>query len=386
MKVPLLDLRAQYGSLKSELDAAILRIAESQHFILGREVEALERDMESYVEVKHALGVSSGTDALLLALMALGVGPDDEVIVPTFSFFATAGTVSRLGARPVFVDIDPDSYNIDPAAIAAAITPRTRAIVPVHLYGQSADMDPIMAIARAHGLAVVEDAAQAIGVRYKDGRPVGSIGTVGCFSFFPSKNLGAFGDGGLITTNDSELFERMKIMRVHGGERRYYHSVIGGNFRLDEIQAAVLNVKLPHLDAWSRRRRENAARYDELFRAAGLAAEHGTDSGNHPIVLPSRSFEESGVQNDHIFNQYVIRARDRDALRPFLTEREIGNEVYYPVPFHLQECFADLGYRAGQFPNAERAAAEVLALPVYPELDPAQIEYVVSSIADFYTK
>ncbi len=389
MKVPLLDLRSQYSSLKPELDAAILRVAESQHFILGKEVETLERSMERYNEVGHALGVSSGTDALLLALMALGVGSGDEVIVPTFSFFATAGVVSRLNARPVFVDIDPRTFNIDPEGIAAAITDRTRAIVPVHLYGQSADMDRIMSIAAERGVAVVEDAAQAIGVRYKDGRPVGSIGTVGCFSFFPSKNLGAFGDGGLVTTNDPELYERLRIMRVHGGERRYYHSVIGGNFRLDEIQAAVLNVKLPHLDDWSRRRAENAARYDELFRAAGLAAPAGEETAgdekrDFPIALPLRSYESSDVPNSHIFNQYVIRATRRDALRAHLSEREIGNEVYYPVPFHLQECFGDLGYKQGDFPEAERAAAEVLALPVYPELTDEQIRFVVDSMREFY--
>jgi dTDP-4-amino-4,6-dideoxygalactose transaminase len=384
MKVPLLDLRSQYASLKADLDAALLRVAESQYFILGKEVETLERGMERYLEVKHALGVSSGTDALLLALMALGIGPGDEVIVPTFSFFATAGVVSRLGATPVFVDIDPDSYNIDPDAIAAAITERTRGIVPVHLYGQSADMDRINAIAGERGIPVIEDAAQAIGVRYKDGRPVGGIGTVGCFSFFPSKNLGAFGDAGLVTTNDTALFEKMKIMRVHGGERRYYHSVIGGNFRLDEIQAAVLNVKLPHLDEWSRGRSRNADRYDELFRQAGLAAPEGSNPEDYPVSVPLRVFEGTGVPNSHIFNQYVIRAKDRDALRAHLAERGIGNEVYYPVPFHLQECFAGLGYRAGDFPHAERASVEVLALPVYPELTDEQISYVADSMREFY--
>jgi dTDP-4-amino-4,6-dideoxygalactose transaminase len=384
MKVPLLDLRSQYASLKADLDAALLRVAESQYFILGKEVETLERGMERYLEVKHALGVSSGTDALLLALMALGIGPGDEVIVPTFSFFATAGVVSRLGATPVFVDIDPDSYNIDPDAIAAAITERTRGIVPVHLYGQSADMDRINAIAGERGIPVIEDAAQAIGVRYKDGRPVGGIGTVGCFSFFPSKNLGAFGDAGLVTTNDTALFEKMKIMRVHGGERRYYHSVIGGNFRLDEIQAAVLHVKLPHLDEWSRGRSRNADRYDELFRQAGLAAPEGSNPEDYPVSVPLRVFEGTGVPNSHIFNQYVIRAKDRDALRAHLAERGIGNEVYYPVPFHLQECFAGLGYRAGDFPHAERASVEVLALPVYPELTDEQISYVADSMREFY--
>jgi dTDP-4-amino-4,6-dideoxygalactose transaminase len=341
--------------------------------------------MEEYLGVRHALGVSSGTDALLLALMALNIGPGDEVIVPTFSFFATAGTVCRTGARPVFVDIEPDTWNIDPAAIEAAITPRTRAIMPVHLYGQSAAMEPILRIASAHGIAVVEDAAQAIGVRYSDNRPVGGIGTVGCFSFFPSKNLGAFGDGGLVTTNDTALYERMKIMRVHGGERRYYHSVIGGNFRLDEIQAAVLNVKLPRLDGWSAARRENAARYDALFQAHGVSQGpgHANFNEHNRVLTPASVFAQSGVANHHIFNQYVIRVERRAELRELLAERGIGNEVYYPVPFHLQECFADLGYAQGQFPVAEQAASEVLALPVYPELTGEQIEYVVSTIAEF---
>ncbi|MBS1914376.1 MAG: DegT/DnrJ/EryC1/StrS family aminotransferase [Bacteroidetes bacterium] len=385
MTVPLLDLKAQYASLKEELDDAVLRVSASQYFILGPEVTAMERAMEEYLEVRHALGVSSGTDALLLALMALGVGAGDEVIVPTFSFFATAGVVARLGAKPVLVDVEPDTLNIDPAAVARAITARTRAIVPVHLYGQSADMDPLMALGAEHGVPVIEDAAQAIGVRYRDGRRVGSIGTVGCFSFFPSKNLGAFGDGGLVTTNDTALYERMKIMRVHGGERRYYHSVIGGNFRLDEIQAAVLNVKLPYLDGWSAARRANAARYNALFTEMGLNdGTPSSDLGAHGIVLaPVERYAASGVEHHHIFNQYVIRAERRDDLRGWLTSRSIGNEVYYPVPFHLQECFAGLGYKHGDFPVAEKAAAEVLALPVYPELTVGQIEYVASSIAEF---
>lgn len=386
MTVPLLDLKAQYASLKEELDRAVIRVAESQYFILGPEVTALERAMEEYLGVKHALGVSSGTDALLLALMGLDIKEGDEVIVPTFSFFATAGTVTRLGAKPVFVDIDPRSYNIDPAAIERAITPRTKAIIPVHLYGQSAAMTPIMELASSRGIAVVEDAAQAIGVRYSDGRRVGGIGTVGCFSFFPSKNLGAFGDAGLVTTNDSDLYERMRIMRVHGGERRYYHSVIGGNFRLDELQAAVLNVKLPHLDRWSERRRENAARYNELFMEYGLSEGAGRmafDERNM-VLTPAAIYEASGVADHHIFNQYVIRSLRRDELKTWLTERSIGNEIYYPVPFHMQECFRDLGYAQGDFPNAEKASAEVLALPVYPELTPEQIEYVVASIAAFH--
>lgn len=384
MTVPLLDLKAQYATLKNELDEAVLRVAESQYFILGPEVTRLERAMEEYLDVKHALGVSSGTDALLLALMALGVGAGDEVIVPTFSFFATAGVVSRLGARPVFVDIDPATYNIDPDAARGAITARTKAIVPVHLYGQSADMEPLMALSAEHGVAVVEDAAQSIGARYKDGRRLGSIGTVGCFSFFPSKNLGAYGDGGLVTTNDSELYERMRIMRVHGGERRYYHSVVGGNFRLDELQAAVLNVKLPHLEEWSAQRRRNAARYNQLFRNLGLTdGEGGELAEGRAIRTPKGVYQESGIPDYHIFNQYVIRAGRRDELRAWLADRKIGNEVYYPVPFHLQECFQDLGYKEGDFPAAEAASAEVLALPIYPELSGEQIDFVAESIAEF---
>jgi dTDP-4-amino-4,6-dideoxygalactose transaminase len=384
MTVPLLDLKAQYAQLKSELDAALLRVAESQYFILGPEVERLEREMESYLEVKHALGVSSGTDALLLALMALGVGPGDEVIVPTFSFFATAGVVSRLNARPVLVDIDPVTYNIDPEGVRRAITSRTKAIVPVHLYGQSADMDPIMEVAARGGIAVVEDGAQAIGARYRDGRRAGSIGAAGCFSFFPSKNLGGFGDAGLITTNDSALYERMRIMRVHGGEKKYYHQVIGGNFRIDALQAAVLSVKLPHLDDWSRGRERNAKIYDRMFVERGLNRGDGaTEFGDgNRVLLPQAVYEGSGVWPTHIYNQYVIRVERRDELKEWLTGKSIGNEVYYPVPFHLQECFADLGYKRGDFPHAERAAAEVLALPVYPELTGEQIAYVVEAIGE----
>lgn len=385
-KVPLLDLVPQYRGLKPELDAVLLRIAESQYFILGPEVEGMERAMAGYLETEHALGVSSGTDALLLALMALGVGPGDEVIVPTFSFFATAGVVSRLNARPVLVDVDPRTYNIDPQKVAEAITEKTAAIVPVHLFGQSADMDALMALAAKHGVPVVEDAAQAIGTRYRDGRRVGSIGSVGCFSFFPSKNLGAFGDAGLVTTNDPELFERLRIMRVHGGERQYYHAVIGGNFRIDALQAAVLSVKLPHLDAWSEGRRSNAARYRELFIDAGLSAsaEQWEPQEEHPVGLPQAIYEDSGAEKTHIYNQYVVRVPRRDELRTHLAEKGVGSAVYYPVPFHRQECFADLGYAPDAFPVAERAAEQVLALPVYPELSDEQLQYVVAMIAEFY--
>jgi dTDP-4-amino-4,6-dideoxygalactose transaminase len=384
ISVPLLDLRAQYAALKPQLDGAMLRVAESQRFILGPEVDAFERSMREFLEVGHALGVSSGTDALLLALMALGIGPGDSVIVPTFSFFATAGVVSRLGARPVFVDVDPVSFNIDPSQIAGSIDATTRAVVPVHLFGQSAEMDAITAVAEAHGLAVVEDAAQAIGVRYCDGRRVGSIGTVGCFSFFPSKNLGAFGDGGLVTTNDPELFERLRIMRVHGGEPKYYHSVVGGNFRLDELQAAILAVKLPHLDAWSAARRLNAERYIELFAEHGLAERPGVEEFDaaNPVLLPASVYAGCGVDDVHIYNQFVIRVEHRDALRAWLSERRIGTEIYYPVPLHRQACFA--GAAEGRsLPVSERLAREVIALPIYPELTDEQLRHVVEAIAAF---
>jgi len=384
MPIPLLDLKAQYLPLKGELDAALLRVASSQYFILGPEVARLERSLEEYLGVRHALGVSSGTDALLLAMMALGIGSGDEVIVPTFSFFATAGTVTRVGARPVFVDIDPVTYNIDPQAIASAITERTRAVIPVHLFGQSADMTPILDIAASHGIAVIEDAAQSIGSRYKDGRTTGTMGTVGCFSFFPSKNLGAFGDAGLVTTNDSALYERMRIMRVHGGEKRYYHAVIGGNFRLDELQAAVLNVKLPHLESWSNGRRRNAELYRRLLVEAGLSdpAGVGTLEEGFAVVPPRSVWDDTGVPLPHIFNQYSVRVRNRDAVRGLLASREIGHEVYYPVPFHLQECFSNLGHRKGDFPCAEAVCDDVLALPVYAELREEQIAFVVETVAE----
>lgn len=385
MKVPLLDLQAQYRALKKELDEAILRVAETQHFILGPEVENLERSLEKYLHTKHALGVSSGTDALLLALMALKVGPGDEVIVPTYSFFATAGVVARLNAVPVFADIDPVTFNIDSNDIERKITKKTKAIIPVHLYGQSADMEPIMAIARKHGLKVVEDGAQAIGTQYKDGTFVGNFGDVGCFSFFPSKNLGGYGDGGLVTTNDDQLAERLTIMRVHGSKPKYYHKVIGGNFRLDALQAAVLSVKLPHLDGWSKKRRENASLYTKLFVARGLAEGTGKmffDDRNS-VLLPKAVYDFSGHQGHHIYNQYIIRVERRNALRDFLQKKGIGCEVYYPVPFHRQECFASLKQRDEDYPVSNCAATDSLALPIYPELTSEQITYVVDTIAEF---
>jgi dTDP-4-amino-4,6-dideoxygalactose transaminase len=388
MKVPLLDLKPQYQSLKTELDAALLRTAESQYFILGPEVEAMEKEFREFLGCKYAYGVSSGTDALLLALMALGIGPGDEVIVPTFSFFATAGVVSRLNATPVFADLDPVTFNIDTEDIKRRITPRTKAIIPVHLFGQSAEMDDIMAIAKAHDLFVVEDGAQAISAQYKDGRAVGTIGDIGCFSFFPSKNLGCFGDGGLVTTNDEHIAYRLRIMRVHGGDPKYYHKMLGGNFRLDALQAAILRVKLPHLNKWSEGRRKNAALYNELFIKHKLASQTGIIRFNEieKVLLPDAVYAAAGHSNFHIFNQYCIRVQNRDALRSFLTEKEIASEIYYPVPFHLQECFDSLGYKKGDFPKTEQACDTVLALPIYPELTAEQISFVVETIAEFYRK
>jgi dTDP-4-amino-4,6-dideoxygalactose transaminase len=366
VKVPLLDLRAQYAPLRGELLAAITRVCDSQRFILGPEVDALEHELTRSLDVPHAIAVSSGTDALLVALMALGVGPGDEVITSTYSFFATAGCIARLGARPVLVDIDPVTYDLAPEAVRRAVTPRTRAIMPVHLYGLCADMDPILEIAAAARVPVIEDAAQAIGAMYK-GRQAGSMGRVGCFSFFPSKNLGAFGDGGLVTTGDERLAHEMRLLRNHGAEPKYVHTRIGGNFRLDALQAAVLRVKLPHLEGWSDRRRANAARYGQLFAQAGLTGR---------VTLP---VEPPGCH--HIFNQYVVRVPERDQVRAGLTEAGIGTEIYYPIPFHLQECFAGLGYRRGDFPEAEAAADSTLALPVYGELTAAQQAAVVAAIA-----
>lgn len=389
MNVPLLDLKAQYNTLKKELDEAVLRVSESQYFIMGPEVGELEKSMCDYLDAKKAIGVSSGTDALLVALMALDVQPGDEVIVPTYSFFATAGVVSRLNATPVFTDIDPVTYNMDPKDIERKITSKTKAIVPVHLYGQSADMEPIMAVAKAHNIKVVEDGAQAISVQYKDGKKVGTIGDIGCYSFFPSKNLGGYGDGGLVVTMDEELGEKLKILRVHGGKPKYYHRIIGGNFRLDTIQAAVLSVKLPYLDGWSEKRRENADLYTRLFIEAGLAEETGRTEydGKNPVLLPAAVYRDSGVKNYHIYNQYVLRVgAKRDELRNFLKENGIGNEVYYPVPFHRQDCFAYLNSNDSDYPMSNAAAEESIAVPVYPELSAAQIEYVVSKIKEFMNK
>jgi dTDP-4-amino-4,6-dideoxygalactose transaminase len=383
MTVPLLDLKLQYKSLKNELDKALIRIAESQYFILGPEVEKMEKAFCNYLNCKYAIGVSSGTDALLIALMALNIKPGDEVIVPTYSFFATAGVVSRMNAIPVFADIDPVTFNIDPKDIEKRITKKTKAIIPVHLYGQSCEMDKIMEIAKKHNLRVVEDGAQAIGVQYKDGKHVGTIGDIGCYSFFPSKNLGCFGDGGLVVSNNDELGEKLRILRVHGGKPKYYHKIIGGNFRLDALQAAVLNVKLPHLDNWSAKRRKNAELYTELFIKAGLAEDTGKTEFNNKnkILLPKAVYKDSGSKNYHIYNQYIIRVKERDAVRKYLSDKAIGTEIYYPVPFHLQECFSSLGNKKGEFPLAEEAADDSIALPIYPELTHEQQKYVVDEIA-----
>ncbi len=377
MTVPLLDLSAQHKPIQAELMAAMQRVLESQAFILGPEVAKLEERIATYSQARYGIGVSSGTDALLVALMAFNVKAGDEVITTPYSFFATAGAIIRVGAKPVFVDIDPVTFNIDPARIEPAVTPKTKAVIPVHLYGQCADMAAIMTVAKRHNLHVIEDAAQALGADYADGRRAGSIGAVGCFSFFPSKNLGALGDGGMVVTNDADVAERLRVLRVHGSKPKYYHKLIGGNFRLDSLQAAVLNVKLNYLDTWTKRRQENARRYLDLFQRANLAA-------NPAIVMPKAVYEGSGVGHYHIYNQFVIRVPQRDQLMAHLKQQGIGSEIYYPVPFHLQECFRSLGYKEGDFPESERAAKETLALPIYPELTNEQQECVVTGVSRFF--
>jgi len=385
MNVPLLDLKLQYQSIKSEIEPVLLKIAESQMLILGQEVANLEKTLAEYCGTKYAIGVSSGTDALLMALMALDVRPDDEVILPTYSFFATAGVVARLFAKPVFVDSDPITYNIDPKLIEQKITSRTKAIIPVHLYGQSCEMDEILAIAEKYNIPVIEDAAQAIGCQYKNGKPVGSMGKIGCYSFYPTKNLGAFGDGGLVVTNDDNLATKLYQMRNHGMEPKYYHKFVGGNFRLDAIQAAVLNIKFPHLENWHQARRRNAEIYYSEFISKGLANNTGASEfdQDNKVLLPKAIYKDSGCKNYHIYNQFVIRVQKRDELREFLSKKSIGTEIYYPVPFHRQKCFAYLNNNDSDFPVANRFAAESLALPIYPELTEEQIKYVVSKIAEF---
>jgi len=366
MQVPLLDLKAQYLPIKQEILSAVSEVLASQHFILGPRVEQCEKAIAEYSNCKYGIGVSSGSDALLVCLMAENIGPGDEVITTPYTFFATVGAITRLGARPIFVDIDPVTYNLDVTQIASKITEKTRAIMPVHLFGQMADMDPIMGLASQHGLVVIEDAAQAIGAEYK-GRRAGSIGHYGCFSFFPSKNLGAAGDGGMVVTNEAARAERVRCLRGHGAKPKYYHRMIGGNFRLDALHAAIVSAKLPHLDQWTEGRRANAQRYDVLFQEAGT-----------PVTRPSV------VTDRHIFNQYVISTPERDELQAFLRSKGVGTEVYYPVPMHLQDCFAYLAIPPGAFPESERAAKESLAIPIYLELTEEQARYVVESIDEFF--
>jgi dTDP-4-amino-4,6-dideoxygalactose transaminase len=383
MQVPLLDLKAQYKTIEPEIRAAIDSVLDSQHFIMGPQVKALEEKVAKYTNSKHAIACASGSDALLLSLMAIDIKPGDAVITTPYTFFATAGAISRLGATTIFVDIDPRTYNIDSKQIEDALNgkgiygsrftahgSRVRAIIPVHLYGQSADMDPILEIARRHDLVVIEDAAQAIGTEY-NGRRVGSIGHLGCFSFFPSKNLGGFGDGGMVTTNDDNYAERMRVLRVHGSKPKYYHELVGMNSRLDTLQAAVIDVKLRYLDKWSTARKANANWYNVALTKAGLV--------DRQLITP---YEVPGGR--HIYNQYVIRAKNRDQLMARFKEKTIGTEIYYPVPLHIQECFADLGYKAGDLPYSEAAAKETMALPIYPELTIDQKQYVVDTIKDFY--
>jgi dTDP-4-amino-4,6-dideoxygalactose transaminase len=376
MRVPLLDLKIQYQELKEEILEVTEAVYDSQYFILGPRVEALEEEIARYCGTRHAVGVSSGSDALLISLMAADIGPGDRVATTPYTFFATAGSIARTGARPVFVDIDPETYNMSPAALEQTVSQLSEAeratlkgVVPVHLYGQCADMEAIQGIARQYGLVVIEDAAQAIGAEY-DGRRAGSMGDFGCFSFFPSKNLGAFGDGGIVTTDSATLYERLQIFRTHGSRPKYVHRYIGGNFRLDALQAAIVSVKLKHLDDWTGGRRRNAQHYRELFRAAGL---------EEAVGLPA----DRGHR--HIYNQFVIRISEkRDALRQYLADAGIGTEIYYPIPLHMQECFSYLGYEKGAFPEAESAAEETLALPIYPELTEAQRSFVADRIRAFF--
>ena len=379
MNVPLLDLKAHHQPLRKELFAVLEQVLDKNNFILGNEVAELEEKIAAYCQVRFGVGVSSGTDALLVVLMALDIKPGDEVITTPLSFFATVGVIVRLGAKPVFVDIDPVTYNLDPSRLEAAITSRTRAIMPVHLYGQCADMDPILEIATRRGLAVVEDAAQAIGSEYRAGRRAGSMGVAGCLSFFPSKNLGGLGDGGMVVTNDQTLAERLRILRVHGANPKYYHRVVGGNFRLDTLQAAVLNVKLPYLDRWTALRQQHAELYERLFRDTGLLEKCR-------VQLPTAVYKTTGIAHYHIYNQFVIGVSDRDQLQDHLKTKGIGTEVYYPVPLHRQECFSALGYHQGDFPEAERASHELLALPIYPELNEDQQHYVVQAVREWFER
>lgn len=385
--VPLLDLRAQYATIKSQIDKAIRGVLESQRFIMGPEVSSLEQEIAEYCETDFAIGCASGSDALLLALMALDIGPGDDVICPSHTFFATAGSIARLGAVPVFADIDPVTYNVDAESVRQAATrcSKLKAIMPVHLFGQTVDMSAYLALGEQLGVPIIEDAAQAIGSRDSDGKRAGSRGLIGCFSFFPSKNLGGFGDAGILTTNDADLAERLRTLRLHGSKPKYYHKMIGMNSRLDAIQAAVLRVKLRRLDGWHEARRENAEAYDGAFAAAGAATSAVTlTAGGFPLRTPQPPSGEA----THIYNQYVIRvpAAIRDTLRQHLQEQRIGTEIYYPVPLHMQECFSNLGYTEGDLSESESAAAETLALPIYPELTDQQLEYVAQTVVDYVSE
>jgi len=385
MNVPVLDLKAQYATIKDEIDRKVLEVLGSQGFILGPEVEALENELAAYLGAARAVGVSSGTDALIVSLMALGVGPGDAVVIPPFTFFATGGAVIRVGARPVFCDIDPVTFNLDPARLEEVLrkeerTLRIKAIIPVHLYGQVADMDAVCDIARRHGAAVLEDACQAVGSEYpsRNGvRKACTMGSLGALSFYPTKNLGAIGDAGMVLTNDEDLAARARKLRAHGERNRYFHDEVGGNFRLDALQAAVLRIKLRHLEEWQAKRRERAAFYDKRFATEGLVEEGF-------VRTPAAAYLPAGLTHFHTYHQYVIRAKRRDELMAFLKERGVGSAIFYPLGLHEQKCFASLGYRRGDFPETEKAAAQVLALPIYPELAPEQQDRVVFSILEFY--
>ncbi len=390
MKIPLLDLKAQYGSIKDELDQKLREVIASQIFILGPEVEALEKEIAAYSQVNHAIGVSSGSDALIVSLMALDIRWEDMVITTPFTFFATGGAIVRVGAKPVFCDINARSFNLDPDKLEAVLEglkkrgelSRAKAILPVHLYGQCADMTPIMLLAKKFRLAVVEDAAQAIGVDYPSPfgiQKAGSVGDLGTLSFYPSKNLSAFGDAGMVLTNREDLAQKVRLLRVHGEKQRYYYETIGGNFRLDAIQAAVLRIKLKHLETWQEERRKRALYYDRKFEETGL-------SKKGLLQTPVALYKDSGARNYHTYHQYVVRAKKRDDLQAWLKDKQIGTSIYYPLSLHLQKCFAGLAYKEGDFPESEKAAREVLALPVYPELTTDQQDYVVNSIQEFYKK
>ncbi len=387
-EISFLDLKAQYQSIKQEIDKKILEVISSQRFVLGPEVENLEKELAAYSGTEFAVGVSSGSDALIISLMAIGIGKGDAVITSPFTFFATAGAISRLGARPVFCDIDPDTYNLSPVRLAELLEKvgtefegqKIKAIIPVHLYGQVVDMDPINELAKNYSLCVIEDAAQAVGSEYPSSNGIKkacSIGDVGILSFFPTKNLGGFGDGGMVLTNNKELADKLKLLRMHGSRNKYFYEILGGNFRLDAIQAAILRVKLKHLDTWQEMRRKNASNYDRLFQDAGLVDERF-------VKIPIALYKDKGLTNYHTYHQYVVRAKNRDKLIAFLKSRKVPTAIYYPLSLHLQKCFAGLGYSEGDFPVSEKASAEVLALPVYPELPVNHQEYIVSSIKEFY--